>query len=505
MMTSLINGQRKSLMPYLYDTVEYYPHQIEGIRKLAKMQNFLLADDMGLGKSLQSLTVAAIDVKRGWASKIIIVAPVSLKGNWSDEIEKFTTFKFMVLGWEVEEGRGGHAPKIKKLGPADRVKQLEDFDKLDGPKILVTNYEQIDPHLATLNKMGWDIAIYDEAHYMKNYKSKRTKACLKLNAGRHFLLTGTPMLNHVNELWPLLHKIDPNAYPKYWSFIQRYAVFGGYKNKQITGVKNEKELTERLQSVMLRRMKADVLDLPEVQTIQRKVDLLPEQRKIYDELFDNLKIQMPGDASPQVVDNALTKFLRLKQICGSTLPFTGKDFSSKLDLVVEDALEVLEPRKGERPRKLVVFSQFRPIIEAFAERMDKAADWADIWELHGDVKTELRQGVVKEWATHNGPGVIICNPIVAGVGLNMTAARHGFFIDKLFVPGLNQQAVDRMHRIGADTTQPVQITEYICRGTIENRVEQILRTKKKLFGSIVDESDFKRKLIQALMEQEYDE
>ncbi len=84
----------------------------------------------------------------------------------------------------------------------------------------------------------------------------------------------------------------------------------------------------------------------------------------------------------------------------------------------------------------------------------------------------------------------------------MTAARHGFFIDKLFVPGLNQQAIDRMHRIGADTTQPVQITEYICRSTIENRVEQILRTKKKLFGSIVDESDYKRRLIMALMEEE---
>jgi DNA repair protein RAD5 len=86
----------------------------------------------------------------------------------------------------------------------------------------------------------------------------------------------------------------------------------------------------------------------------------------------------------------------------------------------------------------------------------------------------------------------------------MTAARHGFFIDELFVPGLNQQAVDRMHRIGADTTQPVQINRYICRNTIESRIQQILRTKKKLFGSIVDRSDFKRKLLQALMEKEDD-
>lgn len=494
-------ANRKSLEPWLYDTIEYYPYQVEGVRKLARMQNFLLADDMGLGKSLQTLTVAAIDVKRGWAEKILVVAPVSLKGNWADEIEKFTTFPYIVLGQEVIPGRGGHADRIKKLSPLEREGQLRDFAKIKGPKILVTNYEQVIPHVEDLNRLDFDIIIYDEAHYMKNYKAQRTKACMKLNATRHFLLTGTPMLNHVNELWPLLHKISPDEYPRYWGFIQRYAVFGGYKNKQITGVKNEKELTERLQSVMLRRMKSDVLDLPEVQYIQRKVDLAPEQRKIYDELIENLTVEMAGHEETQEIENALTKFLRLKQICGTTLPFNGKDISSKLDLVIEDSIEILEPRPEEPARKLVVFSQFRDVIECYCNRLDKAAPWVDIWEIHGDVKTHLRQGIVKEWSQHSGPGVIVCNPSVAGVGLNMTAARHGFFIDKLFVPGLNQQAVDRMHRIGADTTQNIQITEYICRSTIENRVEQILRTKKKLFGSIVDESDFKRKLIQALLEE----
>lgn len=496
---------RKSLAPFLYDTVEYYPHQVEGIRTLARMQNFLLADDMGLGKSLQALTVAAIDIKREWAEKVLVVAPVSLKGNWADEIEKFTTFNYTVLGQELVKGVGGHPDKIKKLGPVDRSKQLEEFTKQTGPRILITNYEQIDPHLQELNDIGFDISIFDEAHYMKNYKSKRTKACLRLHSTRSFLLTGTPMLNHVDELWPLLHKIDPAAYPKYWSFIRRYAVFGGYKNKQIVGVKNEKELTERLHAVMVRRMKADVLDLPEVQIIQRKVDLADEQRKIYDELIENLTINIDGQDKPSEIDNALTKFLRLKQICCTTKPFTGVDVSSKLDLAIEDSIEVLTPSSDNPAPKLVVFSQFRDGIECYASRLDAAANWIDIWEIHGDVKTHLRTGVVKEWASHPGPAVLVCNPVTAGVGLNMTAASRGFFIDKLFVPGLNQQAVDRMHRIGADKTQPVQITEYVCRSTIENRVEQILRTKKKLFGSIVDESDFKRKLIQALMEQEDDE
>jgi SNF2 family DNA or RNA helicase len=503
--STIVNGQRKSLEPWLFDTVEYYPHQVEGVRKLARMQNFLLADDMGLGKSLQALTVACIDIIRGWAEKIVIVAPVSLKGNWADEIEKFTTLPYTILGQEVLPGpHPGSPDRIKKLTPQERSLQLAAYALDSGPRVLVVNYEQVKPHLAELNGIGFDICIYDEAHYMKNYKSQRTKACLALEGNRHFLLTGTPMLNHVNELWPLLHKIDPDGYPKYWTFIRRYAVFGGYKNKQIIGVKNERELTDRLQSVMVRRMKKDVLDLPDVQIIQRKVDLTVEQRTIYDELFDELPYNMVDYDDEQKIDNALTKFLRLKQVCATTLPFNGKDISSKLDLVIEDALQVLEPTKEEFARKLVIFSQFRPVIEAVCNRIDEAAKWVDIWELHGDIKTHARSGVVKEWAAHQAPGVIVCNPIVAGVGLNMTAARHGFFVDKLFVPGLNQQAVDRMHRIGADLTQPIQITEYICRGTIENRVEQILRTKKKLFGSIVDESDFKRKLIQAMLEREDD-
>ena len=119
MSAELVNGQRRSLAPWISDSVEYYPHQIEGVRKLARMQSGLLADDMGLGKSLQALTVAGIDVFRGWAEKIIIVAPVGLKGNWSEEIEKFTTFNYTILGQELVASKPGHPDRIKKLQPEE--------------------------------------------------------------------------------------------------------------------------------------------------------------------------------------------------------------------------------------------------------------------------------------------------------------------------------------------------------------------------------------------------
>jgi SNF2 family DNA or RNA helicase len=475
--------ERKSLEPWLLDSIAFYPHQIEGVRDLARRNSFLLADDMGLGKSLQALTVFTVDVVRGWARTALVVAPVTLKGNWQDEIEKFTRFPAVVLNGTK----------------AQREKQIIDFVGIEGPKIMVVNYEQVVAHYDTLDALKFDVAIFDECHYLKNPKAKRTKACLSLYSRRSFMLTGTPMLNHVDELWSILHRIDPKAYPKYWGFLNRYAVFGGYKDKQIVGVKNEKELTERLQGVMLRRLKQDVLDLPDVQIIERRVDLLPQQRKLYDEVANEMRLPQPDGADPQDIENALTKFLRLKQICGTTLPFTGEDHSGKLDLATEDDLELLE--NGHR---LVVFTQFRDVQAAYAKRIAAMTNGdVPIFQLHGDIAQTERQPTVKTWSSTTTPGVIVCMLQVAGVGLNMVAARHGSFIDELFVPGLNKQAIDRLHRIGQNTTQPVQIRKYICRNTIENRVQQILRTKSKLFGEIVEsDPDWKRKLLKVMMEDE---
>lgn len=471
-------SNRKSLEPWIPDSIEYYIHQVKGIRKLARMKSFILADDMGLGKTLQALTVFAIDVYQEWHQTMLVVCPATLKENWADEIGEFTTFPYVVLNGP---------PKV-------RNEQLLNFMALAGPKILVVNYEQVIAHYDILEAIAFDIVCFDEAHYLKNHKAKRTKACLELFSRRSFLLTGTPMLNHVNELWPLLHRIDPPAYPKYWQFVNRFAVFGGFKDKQIVGVKNEKELHERLQKVQVRRLKKDVLDLPDVQYIERRVDLLPEQKKLYDEVIDELRLPQP-DGEMTDIENALTKFLRLKQICGTTFPFTGEDHSSKLDLAIEDSTEFLT-----NGHKIVVFTQFRDVLSCYANRLDTAIP---IWQVHGGIPQSDRQPTVKRWAESKEPGVLVCMLQVAGIGLNMTASRHGQFLDELFVPGLNRQAVDRMHRIGADLTQPVQIWNYICRNTIENRIRQILRVKTKLFGEIVEhDPEWKRKLIAELREQE---
>lgn len=722
--------KRGSLAPYIKDDVEFYDHQIEGIRKLAHMRSFLLADEMGLGKSLQALTVFGIDVFLNRANAAIVVCPATLKGNWVEEIERFTSFRYVELGKGYNKSGGP-----RTLGPVERGKQLEEFRNIKEAKVLVVNYEQVVSHLKELKSMNFDIAIFDEAHYLKNPRARRTKACMDLYTPRSFMLTGSPMLNRVDELWTTLYRIDPSQYPSYWSFRARYCntpdapiwmsdgtfkpigeiqvgdkvmgwtgddssdrrrlvestvevvnrriapevieatmesgskvkctpdhlwlagthnknyqwinihpesqyrkgilskvtnplpamtedqklaaayiagiydgegtqsfiaqsmsyntaiytrimdslrileipftiekmgirmrggrdttnkminwikpvkidwwlqkrlitqlnrtsdkviscnnlgsgevvsmqtstgnyvawgyaskncVFGGFKNKEIVGVQNEAELTNRLQSVMVRRLKADVLKLKKPYFIKRFVELSALQQKMYDEIVNEMRLTLPHDVSnPMDIENGLTKLLRLKQICGTTATLVEKDESLKLDLAIEDATEIMEDGN-----KIIVFTQFRGVLSAYSRRIRAAHPDIPVYELHGDVPINARQDVVRSWSNEKGASVIICMIQVAGIGLNMTAARHLQFLDKLFVPKLNQQAVDRAHRIGQSETQTVQVFEYIARDTVEKRIEDILKTKTKLFDDVVETSSWKRMLIEAVLRDE---
>lgn len=498
---------RKSL-DKIHDDTEYYPHQLEGIRKLANMGSFLLADEMGLGKSLQALTVAAIDFQRGWAKRVLVVCPASLKWNWEEEVAKFTHFTCLILG-----DRGG---KKSNPSPEERRKQLQLFDVM-GIDILIVNYEQVIPHLAELNALNFDIVIYDEAHQIKNHKAKRTKACLALAGRRHFLLTGSPLLNQVNELWTLLHRIDPARWPRYWPFVNKYAIMGGWQNKQIVGVKHKEELNSEIERIMVRRLKKDVLDLPDKQYIPIYVDLSPLQRQLYDEAHDDDQITRPTSFAADgseidntiEVENPLARYTYLKGICGTTAFIAGyEDESSKLDAAVEDVAQMLANQPDNPTEPVVVFTQFRKVQECFVNRLGDKPHGLASFMLHGDIPKDERQDIIRQWSTWRDAkgraSALVCMLQVSGVGYNMTAASKCVFLDKLYVPKLNEQAEDRIHRIGADLTKPIQIFHYIARKTVEQRIEAILRRKTKLFDSLIEPDDWKQKLYQALAESDTD-
>lgn len=477
-------GAERKPLKKIKDETEYYPHQTEAIRWMARMSSLILADDMGLGKSLQALTVAAIDYERGLAKRTLIVCPSTLKWNWADEIQEHTKFNYIVVDGS----------------PKKREEQMDRFIN-HNYDILIMNYEQLIPHFAAVNKMDFHVAIFDEAHYLKNRKSKRTQAALKLATGRNLLLTGSPMLNNVLELWTMLHMVDPERFHNYWRFANRYAVFGGYKNSAVVGLKNQDELNMILSEYMIRRLKKDVLDLPDKQMIPVRVDLLPNQRKIYDQAKEELFIELPNDPSGMDLENSLVKLLRLKQICGTTACLPDyPDESAKLDKAMELIREMTHDEPDHPGEHVVVFTQFRAVQACLMKRL--ADEGIAAFMLNGDTPKEIRQNEVAEWSHNPEPAVMVAMLQVAGVGLNMTAASKMILIDKLWVPKLNDQAIDRIHRIGASTTKPVQVYMLVCRNTIESRIEAILKLKDKTFKAVVDDTNWKKALYAAIMTDE---
>lgn len=464
----------RKMLDRINDDVDFYEHQVLGVREMAKMASFILADEMGLGKSLQALTVAAIDIERGWAKKILIVCPSFLKWNWAEEIEKLTSFSFEIL----------HGT------PTQRREILDNFSA----DILITNFEQVVNDNDHLRQHDWDIVIVDEAHFIKSRSSKRSKAVRELKRGRMFLLTGSPMLNRPDELWALLNACDPNRFSRYWPFVNRFCVMGGWQSKQIVGAKNKSELRGILQEYMIRRLKKDCLDLPDKQVIPVYVELHPKQRKAYDQLDAELRLEIPGEPDPMEAENILTKMLRLKQVAATPATIGLPDDSYKLDRAMEMIEEFTTDPDDQTP--VVVFTQFRGVQTAMGARLDAAG--IPYWVLNGDTPQDKRIELVNQWANSSQPGVIMVM-LQMGVGLNLTAANKAIFIDRLYVPKLNEQAEDRIHRIGADKTKPVQIFNIVAKKTVEERIERILAAKRKLFDSVVEmDSSWKQELIKEM-------
>lgn len=439
---------------------------------------YVTTDFIVTHNTLQALTAACIDVKHFGAEKIVIVTPPSLKGNWAFELDKFTRLPYVVL----------------KGSPNKRFKTLFEFEDMAGPKVLIVNYEQTLAHIPQMYKMGWDIGIYDEAHYMKSVTAQRTIANVDMPTKRSFLLTGTPMLNNVGELWPLLYKCDEKEWGSQAAFLDRYASYGGYGGNQITGVMNEDELQARIAPYFLRRLSDDVLNLKEPQVIDRFADMTDKQAKLYKRIVDEAILPW-ADGTEEDIENAMSKFLRLRQAANTTAPFLEKEESGKLDLSTSDAIEIMA-----QGHKVVQFTQFNDTYDATVLRLKKAG--APVYELHAGVKAEDRAAVVKRWSDHQGAAVLVCKSQIAGVGLNMTAARHMQLIDKLFTPGINDQIIARLNRIGQDETQPVQVLQYFSIGSVEARVQQILNHKEHVIGKVIKTSaELNEVMIEALREE----
>jgi superfamily II DNA or RNA helicase len=412
-----------------------------------------LADDMGLGKTIQVL--ALLESRRQLNSgPSLIVVPRSLIFNWIAEARKF-------------------APKLRVLDQSHSQRQrgtehLSDYD------LVLTTYGTLRRDAAFLKDFEFDYVVLDEAQAIKNSTTEAAKAA-RLLRGRHRLaLSGTPIENHLGELWSLFDFLNPGM-------LGRVGRFSGMA--QEADADQAKFLAAAVRPFILRRTKKQVApELPERVEQTVVVELDAEQRKAYDELRDYYrkmlltKIDTDGIGKSQMV--ILEALLRLRQAaCHPGLVDKARvnDPSAKLDELLSRLTNATE--SGER---VLVFSQFTSLLAIVKLRLKQAK----IDFLYLDGKTRDRQSLVDQFQSGTGPGVFLISLKAGGVGLNLTAARTVYLLDPWWNPAVEAQAIDRTHRIGQQQT--VFATRLIAADTVEQKVLELQAKKKGLADAIVN-------------------
>ncbi|MEL7058490.1 MAG: SNF2-related protein [Acidobacteriota bacterium] len=440
---------------------ELRSYQQEGLGwlKFLKEHGFggCLADDMGLGKTVQVLALLQIRRLRplqAWERvPSIIVVPRSLVHNWIDEASRFT-------------------PKLKMLnytGPG-REEQIDFFDDYD---VIVTTYGTLRRDIESLDQIEFDYAILDEAQAIKNASSQAAKACRRLRAAHRLALTGTPVENHLGELWSIFEFLNPG-------------MLGQSVLKDLVGAPADSEalatVSAALKPFIFRRTKEQVLDdLPEKTEATIYCDLEGEQRRFYDELRDHYRaaleerIEQVGLKKSKI--QVLEALLRLRQAAchpGLIDPERTDGPSAKLEVVLQQLEEVLD-----EGHKALVFSQFTSLLAILREHLDARGV---VYE-YLDGRTRRREDRVERFQTDPDCGLFLISLKAGGVGLNLTAADYVFILDPWWNPAVEAQAVDRAHRIGQ--LRPVFAYRLISRGTVEEKIMELQGSKKQLADAIL--------------------
>ncbi len=429
-----------------------YPHQIEGIAFLLGRRRALLADDMGLGKTRQSV-IAMVEAEA--EGPYLVICPASVKRNWAREIQ-------LVLP----------AAEPTVVGPAPLP--LTDFRDW-----VIINYEILGKHLEGLLAFDWKGIVFDEAHYLKNHQSQRSRNASKLvKSIQHepivHALTGTPMTNRPRDLFPLLQLMNHPLGKSFLSFAKRYCdAYQGEYGLVADGASNIEELTVQLHGVMLRRTKNEVLDLPPKVRTWLDVELHPVAIQHFNNAVREFLTKFDAPESIDMIQDSPENPERRQAVGRLTTARRKLAFAKCRHTIkfVENALE-----QGE---KVILFTTFLNTLERFHKHF---GDQAVV--VSGEVPVEERQNRVDRFQNDENVKLFIANMHVAGVGINLTAGRQIVFNDLDWVPANHWQAEDRAYRIGQTGT--VNVTYMIARRTVDEFVKTVLETKAALMDALVE-------------------
>ena len=465
-----------SLDDYKFKT-DCFKHQIEGFKYGMMHERWLLGDDQGLGKTKQVIDIAEAKKQFYNFSHCLIICGVNgLKWNWQKEIEKHSNDTGYILGQRVRKKTG-------ELNIGTTKDKLYDIEHLDEIKsyFIITNVETLRDDDITSQIVKWlhsetdckiNMIAADECHKMKNPSSQQGKGFIKLDADVRIAMTGTPLMNSPLDLYIILRWLGYEKHA-FYSFKNYYAVFGGYGGYQIVGYKHLDELEEQLQSIMLRRLKSKVLDLPEKTYIDEYVDMTPKQSVIYKEIKAEIKSNIDMIS---VAPNPLAEMIRLRQATG----YTGILSSQIQESAKLDRMEELIEDARANGQQIIVFSNWSSITDEVCNRLHGKYTYTTIT---GDTKDSDRQGCVE--AFQDGRAEVLVATIGAGgTGLTLTAGTVVIFLDHPWNRALYEQAVDRCHRIGQ--TNNVTIYNLLCKNTIDERIWELVKRKGEMSDQIVD-------------------
>ncbi len=433
---------------------ELRPYQREGLGWLDYLQKFdfggILADDMGLGKTIQVLALLQKRRARRQAkAPSLSIVPRSLVFNWMQEAEKFT-------------------PRLRVLdytGPA-RHAMRETFRDYD---LVITTYGTLRTDIAELAQFEFDYVILDEAQAIKNSDSQAAKAA-RLLRGRHRLaMSGTPIENHIGELWSIFEFLNPGM-------LGAGSVFKRHADGDRT------LLAKSLKPFILRRTKSQVVqDLPEKTEQTLHCDMEPAQRKLYEELRAHYRQALLRKDSAELNRSkieVLEALLRLRQAAchpGLIDPTRTIEPSAKLDMLLPQLSEVIE-----EGHKVLVFSQFTSFLSIVRERLDQEK----IRYEYLDGRTRNRADRVERFQNDPDCPLFLISLKAGGLGLNLTAAEYVYLLDPWWNPAVEAQAIDRSHRIGQ--TQRVFAYRLVCRDTVEEKILELQQKKRELADAILN-------------------
>jgi SNF2 family DNA or RNA helicase len=409
-------------------------YQWDGVSFLFRSESALLADEMGLGKTVQTAIALTLVTRLPAVNRVLIVAPSSLTLNWERELARWAPLLVVrrVVGNDDERGALYQLPI----------------------EVLIASYDQI--RIDALDKIPaetFDLVILDEAQRIKNASSRTAFACCLLPRRRAWALTATPVENSRDDLQGIFSFVSP-----------------GLLDSRMP----KRELLQRVEPHILRRRKKEVLgELPPVIMQDMSLDLSPEQRIAYDNLWSKRQDDMTQAQAERPV-STVTLFAvlsRLKQVCNFD---PASDKSAKWD-ALSTVLESLVAADD----KVIVFSQYVETLSWLSHRMPVA------WSMyHGGLDAEERDAVVQRFEVGAGPHVLLMSLRAGGVGLNLQAASHVVLFDRWWNPAVETQAIYRAHRF--DRARPLHVLRFVTANTVEERISEILAAKQQLFDEYVD-------------------